>query len=173
MPSLRRSEPDSSGATSSSSSVPSPPRTTAERVLPALEATSGLSRGEFGVAFCPERTSSGRAIEDIRGAYPKVVGGVDEESTRAAAKLVYETINDDGVIQVSDTAATAEAVKVFEGLYRDDATSHSPTNSRRSPTSSESMSEKPLTSLTRNPIVIFTTPDPASADTASLSIRTS
>jgi len=29
-----------------------PPRTTAERVLPALEATSGLSRGEFGVAFC-------------------------------------------------------------------------------------------------------------------------
>jgi UDP-N-acetyl-D-mannosaminuronic acid dehydrogenase len=94
-----------------------PPRTTAERVLPALEATSGLSRGEFGVAFCPERTSSGRAIEDIRGAYPKVVGGVDEESTRAA-KLVYETINDDGVIQVSDTA-TAEAVKVFEGLYRD------------------------------------------------------
>ncbi|WP_254764984.1 nucleotide sugar dehydrogenase [Natrinema marinum] len=94
-----------------------PPRTTTDRVLPALEAASGLSRGEFGVAFCPERTSSGRALEDIRGAYPKVVGGVDAESTRAAT-LVYEAINDEGVIAVSD-ATTAEAVKVFEGLYRD------------------------------------------------------
>ncbi|MFD1562833.1 nucleotide sugar dehydrogenase [Haloarchaeobius amylolyticus] len=94
-----------------------PPRTTADRVLPALEGTSGISRDEFGLAFCPERTSSGRALEDIRGSYPKIVGGVDEESTRAA-NLVYETINDDGVIQVTD-ATTAEAVKVFEGLYRD------------------------------------------------------
>ncbi len=94
-----------------------PPRTTSDRVLPALEAASGLSHGEFGVAFCPERTSSGRALTDIRGAYPKVVGGVDAESARAAT-LVYEAINDEGVIAVSD-ATTAEAVKVFEGLYRD------------------------------------------------------
>lgn len=94
-----------------------PPRTTAERVLPALEDASGRSRGEFGLAFCPERTSSGSALEDIRGAYPKVVGGVDAESARAAT-LVYEAINDEGVIAVSD-ATTAEAVKVFEGLYRD------------------------------------------------------
>ncbi|WP_312907181.1 nucleotide sugar dehydrogenase [Natronosalvus caseinilyticus] len=94
-----------------------PPRTTSDRVLPALEAASGLSRGTFGVAFCPERTSSGRALEDIRGAYPKVVGGVDAEST-ASARAIYETINDEGVIAVSD-ATTAECVKVFEGLYRD------------------------------------------------------
>lgn len=94
-----------------------PPRTTKEDVLPALEFFSGLDRDEFGVAFCPERTSSGRALEDIRGAYPKVVGGVDEESTRIAAAL-YEEINDSGVLPVSDST-TAEAVKVFEGLYRD------------------------------------------------------
>ncbi|MGQ3410659.1 nucleotide sugar dehydrogenase [Natrinema sp. LN54] len=94
-----------------------PPRTTSDRVLPALEDASGLDRGEFGLAFCPERTASGRALADIRGAYPKVVGGVDAESTRAAT-AVYETINDEGVIAVAD-AATAEAVKVFEGLYRD------------------------------------------------------
>ncbi len=94
-----------------------PPRTTADRVLPALEERSGLSRGEFGVAFCPERTSSGRALEDIRGAYPKVVGGVDEESTRIA-ETIYSEINSEGVIPVADTT-TAEAVKVFEGLYRD------------------------------------------------------
>jgi len=94
-----------------------PPRTTQDRVTPKLAEVSGLARDAFGVAFCPERTSSGRALEDIRGAYPKVVGGIDEESTRLASVL-YEQINDEGVIPVSD-ATTAECVKVFEGLYRD------------------------------------------------------
>jgi UDP-N-acetyl-D-mannosaminuronic acid dehydrogenase len=94
-----------------------PPRSCIDRVLPLLEAESGLERGEFGVAFCPERTSSGRAVEDIRGAYPKIVGGVDEESTRVA-ELIYGEISDNEVIPVSD-ATTAEAVKVFEGVYRD------------------------------------------------------
>jgi len=94
-----------------------PPKTCREVVRPLLAEKSGLEPEEFGLAFCPERTSSGRAIEDIRGAYPKVVGGVDPESTRAAA-LVYEAINDRGVLTVTD-ATTAEAVKVFEGVYRD------------------------------------------------------
>lgn len=94
-----------------------PPKTCREVVLSILERESGLSSSEFGLAFCPERTSSGRAIEDIRGAYPKVVGGVDTESTRAA-RIIYEEINERGVIAVSD-ATTAEAVKLFEGVYRD------------------------------------------------------
>lgn len=94
-----------------------PPRSCADRLLPLLERESGLSLGEFGLAFCPERTSSGRALEDIRGAYPKIVGGVDEESTRTA-ELIYNEINTNEIIPVSD-ATTAEAVKVFEGVYRD------------------------------------------------------
>lgn len=94
-----------------------PPTTCRDVVRPLLAEESGFSPTEFGLAFCPERTSSGRAIEDIRGAYPKVVGGVDPESTRAAA-LVYEEINSQGAITVSD-ATTAESVKVFEGVYRD------------------------------------------------------
>jgi UDP-N-acetyl-D-mannosaminuronic acid dehydrogenase len=94
-----------------------PPGTTEGLVTETLLKTSDLDRSEFGVAFCPERTSSGRALEDIRGAYPKVVGGTDAESTRVA-ELIYNEINDEGVIPVSD-ATTAEAVKVFEGLYRD------------------------------------------------------
>jgi UDP-N-acetyl-D-mannosaminuronic acid dehydrogenase len=94
-----------------------PPRTCRDRVAPWLEAESGLAVGEFGLAFCPERTMSGRALEDITGAYPKVVGGVDAES-RDAAELIYGEITDNEVIPVAD-ATTAECVKVFEGVYRD------------------------------------------------------
>ncbi len=94
-----------------------PPQTCREFVLPILEEVSGLSLGDFGLAFCPERTASGRALKDIRGAYPKVVGGADDEST-TAAKAVYEEINNNEVIPTSDITV-AEAVKLFEGLYRD------------------------------------------------------
>ncbi|MWV39563.1 nucleotide sugar dehydrogenase [Natrialba sp. INN-245] len=94
-----------------------PPGTCRDVLRPHLAAESGLGLDEFGVAFCPERTSSGTAVRDIRGQYPKVVGGVDDESTRAAA-VVYDELSTNDVRQVSD-ATTAEAVKVFEGVYRD------------------------------------------------------
>jgi len=71
----------------------------------------------FGLAFCPERISSGSALRDIRESYPKIVGGVDAESGRAA-ELIYGEITDNEVIRVSD-ATTAECVKLFEGVYRD------------------------------------------------------
>jgi UDP-N-acetyl-D-mannosaminuronic acid dehydrogenase len=93
-----------------------PPNTTRDIVLPILK-HSGLREGEFGLAFCPERTSSGRAIKDITGAYVKIVGGIDEASAEAAAAL-YSVINKKGVKIVTDTT-TAEAVKLFEGIYRD------------------------------------------------------
>lgn len=93
-----------------------PPRTTRDVVLPILK-QSGLKEGEFGLAFCPERTSSGRAVRDITGAYMKVVGGIDRKSTQTA-EAIYSVINKKGVITVSDTT-TAEAVKIFEGIYRD------------------------------------------------------
>ena len=94
-----------------------PPRTCEEMVEPLLVAESDCDRGEFGLAFCPERTASGRALRDIRGAYPKVVGGIDDESTHAAA-LIYDELTNNEVVPVSD-ATVAECVKVFEGVYRD------------------------------------------------------
>lgn len=94
-----------------------PPQTSRNIVLPILEKQSGLSLGDFGLSFCPERTASGRAIKDIRGSYPKIVGGADAESA-TAAKLIYEEINSSGVLQTSDITV-AETVKLFEGLYRD------------------------------------------------------
>jgi len=94
-----------------------PPGTTETVLGPLIESESGLDSDEFGLAFCPERTSSGRALRDIRGTHPKIVGGATEESTRAAVDI-YEALVDNDVIPVSD-ATTAEMVKVFEGLYRD------------------------------------------------------
>jgi len=94
-----------------------PPGTCRDRLHPLLAAESGLDPDSFGVAFCPERTSSGRALRDIRRAHPKIVGGVDAASTHAAT-LLYDEITENRVVPVDD-ATTAEAVKVFEGVYRD------------------------------------------------------
>ncbi|MFB6075093.1 MAG: nucleotide sugar dehydrogenase [Haloarculaceae archaeon] len=94
-----------------------PPGTTENVVRPALAAESGLDPGEFGLAFCPERTSSGRALRDIQYSYPKIVGGVDDESARVA-ELVYGEVTSNDVLRV-DGPTTAECVKLFEGLYRD------------------------------------------------------
>lgn len=94
-----------------------PPRTTDGVFRETLE-TSGLVAGEdFGLAFCPERTSSGRVVQDLTESYPKIVGGIDRASGEAAAAL-YEQFNEPGVIRMESTGA-AEAVKVFEGVYRD------------------------------------------------------
>ena len=93
-----------------------PPGTCENKLYPIL-LSSGLSPGSFGFAHCPERTSSGRALKDIKGAYPKIVGGIDPQSTEAASAL-YSAINSSGVVRVSSITA-AEAVKVFEGIYRD------------------------------------------------------
>lgn len=93
-----------------------PPGTCEEHVQPRLIENSGLETGTFGVASCPERTASGRAMRDVRGAYQRVLGGVDKSSTTAATR-VYDELIDNEVIAVD--ARTAEAVKLFEGVYRD------------------------------------------------------
>ena len=96
-----------------------PPGTTAELLVPAItpddrDLTPGV---DFGVAYCPERTSSGRVIKDLTESYPKIVGGIDADSTDTAAAF-YRAFNEPGVIEMGSTTA-AEAVKVFEGVYRD------------------------------------------------------
>ncbi|HFC49669.1 MAG TPA: nucleotide sugar dehydrogenase [Thermofilum sp.] len=94
------------------------PPGTCKKIIKLIEKESGLRVGEdFGVAHAPERTMSGRVIKDITESYPKIVGASDPE-TLEVVKGIYETINKRGVITVSSLTA-AEAVKVFEGIYRD------------------------------------------------------
>lgn len=96
-----------------------PPGTTDNLLVPAVtpddrELTPGT---DFGVAYCPERTSSGQVIKDLTESYPKIVGGIDAASTQTAAAF-YRAFNEPGVIETRSTTE-AEAVKVFEGVYRD------------------------------------------------------
>jgi len=89
-----------------------------EALVPILEKESGLKLGKgFGLAHCPERTSSGTALRDITGQYPKVIGASDA-ATAKRLKVVYDKIDAKGCILVSSIKA-AECVKVFEGVYRD------------------------------------------------------
>ena len=90
------------------------PGTTDELLVPLLEA-GGLKAGsDFLVAYSPERIDPGNAsytFEDI----PKVVGGIDEASTSAAAALYGAVVPK--VVVVSGTRE-AEMAKLIENTFR-------------------------------------------------------
>ena len=90
------------------------PGTVEEVVRPKLEA-GGLKAGEnFYLAFSPERVDPGNVDWNTRN-IPKVVGGVDETSTKVAT-ILYEQIVD-SVVPVSSTTV-AEMVKLLENTFR-------------------------------------------------------
>ena len=90
------------------------PGTLDEVVRPRLE-SDGLRAGrDFLLAFSPERLDPGNREWTTRN-IPRVVGGVDAASTRAAATL-YEQIVDT-VVPVS-SARVAETVKLLENTFR-------------------------------------------------------
>ncbi len=68
------------------------------------------------VAHSPERVSSGRVWKDL-DTYPKLVGGIDAESTEAAASF-YESFLD-AKVQRLGSAEAAEMAKLAETTYRD------------------------------------------------------
>jgi UDP-N-acetyl-D-glucosamine dehydrogenase len=91
------------------------PGTTREQVLPALEAGSGLRAGEdFHLAFSPERVDPGRDDWTTKNV-PKVVGGLNEASTEAAAALYSAAI--ENIHRVSSPEA-AELTKLLENIFR-------------------------------------------------------
>ena len=78
---------------------------------------SGLKAGEdFYLAYSPERVSSGSIFRDLR-TYPKVVGGIDEQSTSAGVQF-YQSVLDAEIITMA-SADDAEFVKLIETTYRD------------------------------------------------------
>jgi UDP-N-acetyl-D-glucosamine dehydrogenase len=91
------------------------PGTTREELLPILERESGLVAGkDFHLAFSPERVDPGR-VDWTTKTVPKVVGGIDEPSTEAAAALYLTAV--DRVHRVSSPDA-AELTKLLENIFR-------------------------------------------------------
>ena len=104
-----------------------PVGTTRGRMVPILEDASGLMAGaDFGVAFSPERVSSGRIFADLRQ-YPKLVGGIDATSSKAATAFYESVLEFDdrpdlgrpNGVWVMDSAEAAEMAKLTETVYRD------------------------------------------------------
>jgi len=92
--------------------------TTEDVLLPIIEIHSGLTAGvDFGLGFSPERTYAGKVLKDITENYPKIIGGINSKSTDRMA-LFYNSFVEKGVIKMS-SPRTAEAAKVFKGVFRD------------------------------------------------------
>ena len=91
------------------------PGTTTEKLLPLLEQGSGLKAGkDFHLAFSPERVDPGNRDWTTKSV-TKVVGGVDDDSTEAAAALYSSAI--DTIHRVSSPEA-AELTKLLENIFR-------------------------------------------------------
>jgi UDP-N-acetyl-D-glucosamine dehydrogenase len=90
------------------------PGTTEELVRPMLEST-GLRAGvDFFLAFSPERVDPGNPTFNTHNV-PKVVGGVNADSTAVAAALYSAAI--ETIVPVSSTQV-AEMVKLLENTFR-------------------------------------------------------
>jgi len=90
------------------------PGTTDEEVLPILQANGLTSPKDFFLAFSPEREDPGNANFSTKS-IPKVVGGINPESTEAAVTLYRSGL--DSVVPVSN-ARVAESCKLLENIFR-------------------------------------------------------
>ncbi len=90
------------------------PGTTSELLAPVLEAGSGLTAGEYGLGYSPERIDPGNAKYTFVNT-PKVTSGVDEASLQAVdaffSALVERTVP-------VGSPAEAELVKLLENTFR-------------------------------------------------------
>lgn len=91
------------------------PGTTAEVLVPILEAVSGLSAGrDFHVGFSPERIDPGNSEWSFRTT-PKIVSGIDDASLAEVTKL-YDALVD-VTVPVPGTRE-AELAKLIENTFR-------------------------------------------------------
>jgi len=90
------------------------PGTTREELLTRFEKRGLVCGTDFFLAFSPEREDPGNERFDTRN-IPKVVGGVDAPSLRAAEALYASVV--DRVVPVS-SADVAESAKLLENVFR-------------------------------------------------------
>lgn len=94
-----------------------PPGTTEKIILRILEKSKLKGEKDFWLIYNPERIYEGRALQDIEENYPAIVSGLGKKSTDLAQNLL-KLISKKEVLTMS-SLATAEAEKLFEGVYHD------------------------------------------------------
>jgi UDP-N-acetyl-D-mannosaminuronic acid dehydrogenase len=93
-----------------------PVGTTRNLVIKILESESSMTAGEdFYVAFAPERTIEGAALDEI-GKLPQIVGGFDEKSSQYAETFFGSFVNE---CVITDSLEAAEMIKLIDNTYRD------------------------------------------------------
>jgi UDP-N-acetyl-D-glucosamine dehydrogenase len=90
------------------------PGTTREELLERFEKTGMKCGTDFFLAFSPEREDPGNEHFNTK-TIPKVVGGIDKQSSEVAVELYGNVI--DKVIAVS-SAEVAESAKLLENIFR-------------------------------------------------------
>jgi UDP-N-acetyl-D-mannosaminuronic acid dehydrogenase len=91
------------------------PATLVKVVIPYLRELSSENADRMLFAACPERIAEGKAMEELL-ALPEIIGGVDEESTNAAAAL-FHALNPKKRLHLTDPTS-AELTKLFNNVYR-------------------------------------------------------
>jgi UDP-N-acetyl-D-glucosamine dehydrogenase len=90
------------------------PGTTDEVLLPMLEETGLKLDQDFLLAFSPERVDPGNPQFKTHN-IPKVVGGVTDDSTAAAAALYSQIVRE---VHAVSSARVAETAKLLENTFR-------------------------------------------------------
>jgi UDP-N-acetyl-D-mannosaminuronic acid dehydrogenase len=77
--------------------------------------SSGLAVGkDFHIAFAPERTIEGNALEELR-TLPQIVGGIDSSSAGLAERIFRKLTHS---VVVVDNIEIAEMIKLINNTYR-------------------------------------------------------
>ncbi|MCP4096713.1 MAG: nucleotide sugar dehydrogenase [Planctomycetaceae bacterium] len=90
------------------------PGTTRDVITPILEESGLVAGTDFFVAYSPEREDPGNA-HYTAGTIPKVVGGLEPNSTRLATKFYEQAITS---VVPANSCEIAEACKILENTYR-------------------------------------------------------
>lgn len=89
--------------------------TTRKIVLPYLTEKYNLNNNDILLAFCPERTIEGNAIQELTE-LPQIIGGLNEKSYNMAEDFFRKITPT--LLRV-DSLEAAELVKLFNNTYRD------------------------------------------------------
>ncbi len=93
----------------------SPPGTTRDVLIPALEKKGFKVGADIGVAYCPERVIPGQAMKELIE-NDRVIGAVDDKWADETRKL-YKSFVSGEIFLTTPTAA--EMVKIAENTFRD------------------------------------------------------